>query len=310
MNLVLDFTACIEDDCNSIEFCDTTCVYDPLLPANCCDGYGVLDNPTTYDTNYTRFNWTSPDGEVMTNLDLNWKRGSKSYIVFEITNASTGILIVDFDNVIIGSVIAVTDKDITTQLMVNSINSNTATTGWVAETRPNSANFSAPFIVITNVNYGNVYNNKLCTLTVSGDVTTSFLDTEYTAYGTNTTECFCITPTDLAEASTSGSVAFNSFADGIHTITYIIYDSNDDEVSRQTKKFLFMCHLINGIKELITSMANGTCGCSHDEVDERIMKLRMMIEQAQAEFDECLYECANDTVKKACKLFDRICLGC
>ena len=97
-------------------------------------------------------------------------------------------------------------------------NSNTATTGWVAETRPNSANFSAPFIVITNVNYGNVYNNKLCTLTVSGDVTTSFLDTEYTAYGTNTTECFCITPTDLAEASTSGSVAFNSFADGIHTV--------------------------------------------------------------------------------------------
>ena len=49
MNLVLDFTACIEDDCNSIEFCDTTCVYDPLLPANCCDGYGVLDALSKYN---------------------------------------------------------------------------------------------------------------------------------------------------------------------------------------------------------------------------------------------------------------------
>ena len=40
------------------------------------------------------------------------------------------------------------------------------------------------------------------------------------------------------------------------------------------------------------------------------MKLRMMIEQAQVEFDECLYDCAQKTVNKASKLFDRICLGC
>ena len=102
----------------------------------------------------------------------------------------------------------------------------------------------------------------------------------------------------------------NPLPDGVHSVTYILYDNSNAEISRQTKKFLFLCHLVNGIKELMKSMADGTCACSHDEVDERIMKLRMMIEQAQAEFDECLFDCANSTVQKAIKLFERICTGC
>ena len=57
-------------------------------------------------------------------------------------------------------------------------------------------------------------------------------------------------------------------------------------------------------------MTNEDCGCSYDKVNESIVELRMMLEQAQVEFDECLYDCAQKTVNKACKLFNRICLGC
>jgi len=305
MNLVLDFTVCPSDDCNSVQFCDTTCSFDPILPANCCDGYGVLDNPTTYNVDHSRFNWICPDGNVMTNLDLNWKRGSKSVIKLKVQAASTGVLIVDFDSIIIGSVIAVTDEFVTTGLLVNSINSSSSQTGWNARLKYGTTDE----IIIESNSYGSVYNNKLCTVTVSGDVVVD-LPNQYTSLGTDTNECFCITPEDLSTAAGMDSTACNTFPDGVHSVTYILYDNSNAEISRQTKKFLFLCHLVNGIKELMKSMADGTCACSHDEVDERIMKLRMMIEQAQAEFDECLYECANDTVKKACKLFDRICLGC
>jgi hypothetical protein len=312
MNLVLDFTVSLSDDCNTVNFCDTTCSYNPLYPAICCDGYGVLDNPTTLDINYSRFNWICPDGNVMTNLDLGWKRGSKASIVVEITNASTGILIVDFDGIIIGASIAVTDKNTTASLLAEVINANSQVTGWSCILTPVDVNaqFSDPYITIINNNFGTVYNNKLVTVTTSGDVFVNLPLGDYTINGTEDTNCFCVTPSEISIAAGANSIACNTFPDGVHTITYILYDINDNEVSRITKKFLFLCHLINGIKELITSMADGTCACSHDEVDERIMKLRMMIEQAQAEFDECLYSCAQDTVDKANKLFERICTGC
>jgi hypothetical protein len=305
MNLVLDFTACISDDCSNINFCDTTCEYNESLPANCIDGYGYLDNPTKRDIDHTRFNWICPDGNAMTNLDLNWKPGTKSFVEFELTGGTNGIIVVDINSLVLGSTVFVTDIATTMSLLVLSINGSTAITGWSAQIKYGTTDT----IVITQVNYGVEYNGLTTTVTLSGDLTAS-MPQPLTSGGTDETNCFCINPQNISDAAQTEVPVCNSFPDGVHSITYITYDASSQEIARKTKKFLYLCNLINGIKELITSMADGTCQCSHDEVDERIMKLRMMIEQAQAEFDECLFDCAQDTVDKACKLFDRICTGC
>ncbi len=305
MNLVLDFTACMTNDCGSVEFCDTTCVYDPILPANCTNGYGYLDNPSKRDISYTRFSWLCPDGNVMGDLDLSWKPGTKSTVEFTVESGTNGIIIVDIDGLILGSTTFVTDVDTTVALLVASINSNMANTGWHAEIKYGTTDV----VVITQNSYGVEYNNQVTTVTLSGDIAVT-LDQPLTLGGTDETNCFCITPEDISTAAGSTDTVCNSYPDGVHTITYILFDDADQEIARKTKKFLFLCNLINGIKELMKSMADGTCACSHEEVDERIMKLRMMIEQAQAEFDECLFDCANSTVQKAIKLFERICTGC
>ena len=189
--------------------------------------------------------------------------------------------------------------------MVASINGNTAVTGWHAEIKYGTTDV----IVITQNSYGVEYNNGLTTVTLSGDLTVS-LTQPLTAGGTDETNCLCITRENIYTASGSTAVVYDSFPDGVYSITYILYDSLSQEIARKTKRFLYTCHLINGIKELLISMHDGSCACSHDEIDERIMKLRMMLEQAQVEFDECLFDCAQDTINKACKLFDRICTGC
>tara|TARA_R110000868_G_scaffold30239_1_gene112104 strand:+ start:1684 stop:2601 length:918 start_codon:yes stop_codon:yes gene_type:complete len=305
MNLVLDFTACIADDCNSIQFCDTTCVYDPILPANCVNGYGYLDNPTKRDINYTRFNWLYPDGTVASDLDLSWKPGTKSFVEFQLTGGTNGIIIVDIEGLVLGSAVFITDIATSMDLLVLSINANSSITGWSAQIKEGTTDT----ITITQVNYGVEYNGLTTNVTLSGDLTV-LLTQPLTAGGTDETNCLCITRENIYTASGSTAVVYNSFPDGVHTISYILYDSLSQEIARKTKKFLYTCHLINGIKELLISMADGSCACSHDEVDERIMKLRMMLEQAQVEFDECLFDCAQDTINKACKLFDRICTGC
>ena len=305
MNLVLDFTVCLSDDCSSAEFCDTTCEYQESLPANCVDGYGYLDNPTKRDIDHTRFNWVCPDGNGMTNLDLSWKPGTKSTVEFTLESGTNGIIVVDIDSLIIGSTVFVTDVDTTAALLVLNINNNTVNTGWSAQIQYGSTDI----IVITQVNYGVEYNNRLTTITLSGDIAVT-LDQPLTLGGTDETSCFCIAPIDISTAAGLEASVCNSFPDGVHLISYIIYDVSSEEIARKSKRFLFVCHLINGIEELILSMANGNCPCSHDEIDTRIMKLRMMIEQAQVQFDECLFDCAQETVEKACKLFDRICTDC
>ena len=307
MNLVLDFTACIADNCSSIQFCDTTCVYDPILPANCVNGYGYLDNPTKRDVDYTRFNWVYPDGTVESDLDLSWKPGTKSFAEFKLTGGTEGIIIVDIEGLVLGSTVFITDIATSMALLAISINATSSTTGWSAQIKEGTTGT----IIITQVNYGVEYNGLTTNVTLSGDLTVQISGVDdLTIGGTDETSCFCITREDIYIASASNTVVDNSFPDGVHSISYILYDSLSQEIARKTKKFLYTCYLVNGIKELLISMTNETCACSHDKVNESIVELRMMLEQAQVEFDECLFDCAQNTINKACKLLDRICTGC
>jgi hypothetical protein len=307
MNLALDFTACIADDCKSIQFCDTTCVYDPILPANCVNGYGYLDNPTKRDVDYARFNWVYPDGSVDNNINLGWKPGTKSFAEFKLISGTNGIIIVDIEGLVLGSTVFITDIATSMALLAISINATSSTTGWSAQIKEGTTDT----ITITQVNYGVEYNKLTTNVTLSGDLTAQVAGVDdLTIGGTDETSCFCITRENIYTASNSTAVVYNSFPDGVHTISYILYDSLSQEIARKTKKFLYTCFLVNGIKELLISMTNETCACSHDKVNERIIELRMMLEQAQVEFDECLFDCAQNTINKACKLLDRICTGC
>ena len=241
----------------------------------------------------------------MTNLDLNWKPGTKSFVEFQLTGGTNGIIIVDIEGLVLGSAVFITDIATSMALLALSINANSSTTGWSAQVKEGTTDT----ITITQVNYGVEYNGLTTNVTLSGDLTV-LLTEPLTLGGTDETNCFCITRENIYVASGSTAVVYNSFPDGVHAITYILYDSLSQEIARKTKKFLYTCHLINGIKELLISMTNETCGCSYDKVNESIVELRMMLEQAQVEFDECLFDCAQNTINKACKLFDRICTGC
>jgi hypothetical protein len=307
MNLELDFSLCLTDDCCKAVFCDTTCEFDPTNPANCVNGYGYLDNPNISDIDYARFNWIFPDGTNFMNIDLGWKPGTKASNEFQVTGGTNGILIVDIENVVLGSAVFVVDIATTVGLLVTNINANTAITGW----RANIKYGTTDFIVLTNVNYGTQFNGLQMNLTVSGDITVAAASGFLMANGTTDTNCHCITVQELHEATTPlpGSDCMQ-FPDGVHTVTYVIYDTLGQEIARKTQKFLFVCNLINGIEELILSMENGNCPCSHEDVNDRIFRLRVMIEQAQEEFDQCLFDCATDTVLRACKLYDKICTGC
>lgn len=306
MNLVLDFSVCITDNCCSAQFCDTTCEYQESLPANCVDGYGYLDNPTKRDIDHVRFNWQFPDGTAYTNLDLSWKPGTKSFVEWQLTGGTNGIIVVDIAGLVVGSITFVTDIETTMDLLVLSVNGSTGVTGWSAQIKDGTTDT----ITITQVNYGVEHNNLITTVTLSGDLTAS-IPFPLTSDGTDETSCFCITPENIMNASSNSTTEnCQSFPDGVHPVSYILYNASSEEIARKTKKFLFLCNLTNGIQDLILSMANGNCPCNHDEIDQRIFKLRAMIEQAQVQFDECLFDCANETVKKACKLFDRICVGC
>jgi len=68
LNLQFDIIQqdCCNDCCGKIIIEDTTCEYNPMYPAQCCDGYGVLDNPTVYDISKVKFNWITPDVSTKT----------------------------------------------------------------------------------------------------------------------------------------------------------------------------------------------------------------------------------------------------
>ncbi|MHA2402478.1 MAG: hypothetical protein ACXADH_05750, partial [Candidatus Kariarchaeaceae archaeon] len=159
MNLDLDFTVCMTDDCKQARFCDTTCEFDYMKPANCVDGYGYLDNPNKIDIGSTRFNWVFPDESYVTDADISWKPGTKASNEFQITGGTEGVVVVDVNSVVIGDVIFITDIETTVGLLVTSINNNTSLTGWKARVKYNTTDT----IVISHESYGTEYNGLTVT---------------------------------------------------------------------------------------------------------------------------------------------------
>ena len=305
MALELDFELSITDCCDELQFCDTTCKFDPNKPALCCDGYGALGNPNIQDIYSTSFNWILPDGSSYNNVNPLFVQGLPAIYTLQITGGTVGNVGVAINSVYIGTTFFQTDLETTTTGLVNSINSLTAGTGWYAY--KDSSDTTGTTIIISNVNNGIAYNSMPTYVDVDGDMTTSWLSSQVTSGGRNGDACYTVNLDDVVSEPCSVD-SFPNWLDGVYCLTYIVYDQNGIEIARKTKKFFIDCNAKNCLKTLIKTLLDDCKDC--DEADPRIVMLRSKLDAARNQFDECLYDCAQETIESVSKQCRNFCLDC
>ena len=301
MNFNLSFNISEGNDCQSATLCDTTCLINRYNKYDCCDGYGVDGNISREDISYTRFNWKMPNGSQLLGVDLYWQPGTRAKGSFQVTAGTNGVIVVGVDSVVVGQAIFITDIATTVALLIQSINSIASQTGWQAYLLPTTTDT----IIIEAINLGIEYNAKPLNVSVSGDLAVTMI-TDPTEGANGFTDCICFNINDLYEIEDCPP---SEFPDGVHEVTYILYDENDQEIGRKKKYVLFTCQLECILRKLILLTAEDKCSCS-DQFDERLVELRLMLEKAGIQMDDCLYDCANDTMILAHKMADGICLDC
>lgn len=295
------------DCCDTIQICDTTCEPNPCNATPCVDGYSVAGNINKWDVKETAFNITFPDGSQILGLDIGYVPNNKAYGTVTLTAGTTGTVQVQLTGYgILGVTTFSTSLAVTASNLVSAINSNSANSGWSAfvdATTPEK-------IWFYNSNGDGAGANGAPTLyTVTGDMAVTGDAT--VDGGTNDSACMSLTLAELW-ALNSGTVLNNNngpaWADGVYGFTYITYDAGKvTELGRVENKFLFDCNVVNCIKENL--LAGDGCNCS-DNLDDRILKARLKVEAARHQFNECLFDCANETILKAGKLCNDVCIDC
>jgi hypothetical protein len=305
MNFNLSFNTKQGDCCKVVSLTDTTCMPNFYDKYACCDGYGVDSNISRDDVGSTKFHIQMPDGTEFFNLDFGWTPGTRSKFQFVVSSGTNGVIIVDLDGVIIGQQYFVTDIDTTIALLINNINVLASQTKWQASLLEGTTDT----IVLEAIEFGVEYNGKIGTITVSGDI----VATIPVAYAAGTIGANGNTDTvtfDLNDIYGAGNCPnSNEFADGVYHITYILFDDAGAELHRVTNVVLFTCRIKSIIRKLILLTAEEKCSCS-DKFDERLIELRLMLEKAEVLMDNCQYDCANDTILRAHKFAQGICLDC
>jgi hypothetical protein len=302
MNFNLSFDITQGSDCKTVTLCDTTCLVNHYDEHCCADGYGVGDNITRDDIDHTRFNWKMPNGASFVGINLFWQPGTRAKAEFQVTAGTTGVIVAAIDNVIIGQQIFITDIPTTVALLIQNINSVASQTGWQAYLAPNTTDT----IIIESLKLGIQYNLLPLNVSVSGDITVNLI-TDPTTGANGYNDCICFGLPEIYELS--NDCPPSCFPDGVHEVTYILYDANDQEIGRKKKYVLFTCLLKSIIRKLTLLTAEDKCSCS-DKFNERLVELRLMLEKAEIQMDDCLYDCANETIKLAHKMADGICLDC
>ena len=114
LNFDIEEQLCCSDCCSKIVIKDTTCEYNPMYPAQCCDGYGVLDVPTVYDIDRVSFNWILPSGAVNTCIETDWTPGRRGRTQLVLSPTGTnGSLAVKVNGNLIGYSMFITDMTTT-----------------------------------------------------------------------------------------------------------------------------------------------------------------------------------------------------
>ncbi len=300
-NISISMTDC----CNTISICDTTCYYDSCNTVACTDGYGVGSNIDKWEVGKTKFNITFPNGSLITAVDLEYIPNNRTWASVQITGGTSGdvsIFITGLGS--IGGVNFNTDIATTAIDLVRNINAGTATHNFKAYVSGSSSDTIKIFRSEGGVDYNGVSAFIIVTGTMVGTIS---------ALSGGTTSADCHTTTLAKIYEESGSPVLNdnagpNFADGVWTFEYILYnEAGTTEYGRVSKKILFNCNAINCLKQSLLS--ENDCGCSV-ELDERILRTRLRIEQATHQFNEGLYDCANETILKANRLCSDVCLDC
>lgn len=301
-NISISMTDC----CNTISICDTTCYYDSCNTTDCTDGYGIGDNIHKWNVGKTKFNITFPNGSLITAVDLGFVPNNRTFGSAKLTAGSSGTIAIDVTGLgIIGIATYDTSLAFTASLLVQSINAGTA-----------SHKFKAYVDGVDNQKIwyfrsenGVTYNGILSSVSVTGSMTGSIIDS--LSGGTNNIDCHSTTLAKIYEASGSAILNNNlgpNFADGVWTFEYVLYNAAGTvELGRVSRRILFNCNAINCLKQ--TLLSQDDCSCC-EELDERILKIRLRIEQATHQFKEGLYNCANETILKANSLCSDVCLDC
>lgn len=304
MGFQLDLSVCQSQDCDTLEICDITCDHNPGKPFECCDGYGYSTNPTRYDVATTQFFFEFPDG-VCIQKDIGFlpARSARKEVI--ITGGTTGGVIVTVDNVIIATALFTSDIQTLVTEIVSQINAGITSPDYYA-----IATGTDRFMIYA-VDTGTSSNGLQVMLwpDASSDITYGFVtagDTLAEGAGDDCTELTIASLFNDCEVDENYS---NAYPDGVYTIVYTIFNSAGQEIGRVKKKLLFDCQTRNCLKELIM-LSLGKCNCDPDDIQERIIMIRSRLEAAQWEFEDGSYDCANDTIKDACKRCRDGCLDC
>lgn len=301
MALDLDFKIDKNQDCGKLKFTDITCEYNALKPAQCCDGYGVDGNIEKYDVAYTRFNWVTPTGLPFTKVDLGFVPGKPARASFDVTGGTSGVIIVCLGGKEIGKAIYVTDLDDMIEAIVVDINSKSEQTGW-------RANFLGSTITVLHTTNDITYNDLGLEVFVT-DTMTVTVNEALTAGADDGTDSVYITMQSLYGSAPCPNNLYY-FESGIHSVSYIVYDSLDNEVARKTLKVFIDCEIISGLRKLTELLMACSCSCGNEVLAKRILLLRSRYDAICAMFSKGEYECINQEVMDLLEDIKSACLDC
>lgn len=303
MALELQPSINISSCCDQVQFCDLTCVFDPVNPGDCCDGYGTEGNIEKNEVIETRFNWIFPDGISYTGVDVGFVPAHYATVQFDITGGTAGDgIVVMINGVTLGTAIYTLSTPQVREDIVNSINLLSPTTHWRAYTTGDTV-----FLVSTVS--GTEYNNL--TLSVFDTPSSTFtitITSDQTTGANDSTDCYTFILPDLAGGTCPGP-DYPNWPVGVYTLTYIILDNNGSEIKRKTIKFLNDCSVRNCICNATRQLLDG-CTCKDGDGWEKVAILRAELDAANQAFNEGSYTCANESVQDLQARCKHLCLDC
>lgn len=289
--------------CDQVEFCDATCLVNFASPFSCCNGYGVDGNTEVYEVNRTAFHWVFPDGSRFQNVDVDFVPSTPARNVFIVVSGTEGGIAVKVDGVTIGMAMFTTTLYAMVADLMVSINGQSAASGWMAT-------FDATDLSVTlySTCTGDDQNNKIVDVWVGGDLQVTQVSQITNSGRGEKTSCFTWTLDDLYESGLCPNF-YPKWPDGVYSLTYILYDDTDEEITRRTAQFFFDCNVRNCFKNLLLKLAHD-CSCKDDDTALKIADIRNKIDAAGIMFSQGDYEHANDTIQEAARMCNDFCIDC
>jgi hypothetical protein len=203
----------------------------------------------------------------------------------------------------IGYVTFIQDVDLTRTALIQMINALSDDTGFRAFADPDTNE-----ITVETTEPTADQNGKELTIVTSGDMATMITE-PFIIAGTSDTRRLCLNSNDIY-GSIQETPCNGNIEDGVHKITYVVFNGDDEEIARTTQLTLITCQLTACMERAKKLQIEGACGCSPKEIDKRLLEIRLQLEIAQCMMDEGKCDCANDLVQSLLKKCKHICTDC